>query len=224
MKPCNILLLTATITPPPNAAHLARTDPALRLQDYERALDQHLAELGRGVIDRLVFAENSASDVSSLIARADAVGLRDKTEFLVFDGLGYPPEYGRAYGEMRLVDHTMQHSKIIAAEDVAATMIWKLTGRYVVRNLEAIVARRPAAVDLYCNMRNYPRRWVDMYLMAWTRRGYEAFLREVAEQIRVGTPERPYGGSPEELLRDLLERPHPGVRLAPRFNVTPIID
>jgi hypothetical protein len=91
MRPRNILLLTATITPPKNAADLARTDATLRLRDYEDAIEHHLAELSRGVVDRLVFTENSASDVSSLVDRVDRRGLREKVEFIVFDGLDYPP-------------------------------------------------------------------------------------------------------------------------------------
>jgi hypothetical protein len=224
MVPRNILLLTATITPPKNAADLARTDATLRLRDYEDAIDHHLRELAHGAVDRLVFTENSASDVSTLVEKVARAGLRDKVEFIVYDGLRYPPEYGRGYGEMRLVDHTMQHSRIITSAEAQHALIWKVTGRYVVRNLKAIVKRRPAGVDLYCNMRNYPRRWVDMQLMAWTRHGYDTFLRGVADRIRVGLPETPSGTSPEHLLRGVFEQPRLGARLAPRFNVTPIID
>jgi hypothetical protein len=38
----NVLLLTATVTPPPGVPSLQRTNPAERLRDYEEALSFYL--------------------------------------------------------------------------------------------------------------------------------------------------------------------------------------
>ena len=97
----NVLLLTATITPPAGVPLLARTDPKARLQDYEKGLQFYLQFINKG-IDAIVFAENSNSDVSTLKNIVTQSGLQDAVEFLVFGGLDYPPSYGRAYGNLNL--------------------------------------------------------------------------------------------------------------------------
>ena len=61
----NVLLLTATVTPPAGVPSLQRTNPAQRLRDYEEALSFYLPLVGT-TFDAIVFAENSASDITSL--------------------------------------------------------------------------------------------------------------------------------------------------------------
>jgi hypothetical protein len=214
----NILLLTATITPPVGVPFLARTDPALRLQDYEQALAFYLTLVGR-CVDEVVVAENSNSDVSRLRALAERPGQAGRVEFLVFDGLDHPAAYGRGYGEFKLIDHVMAHSRAVRAHGGRAT-VWKVTGRYVVKNLGRIIERRPAAFDLYCNVRNWPRRWADMYLLAWSAEGYRALIQGYCEQLR----EENSRVSPEVRFRDLVEAAPAGVKVIPRFTVTPLIE
>jgi histone H3 len=107
------VLLTATITPPPGATHLARTDPKIRLGDYRKAFDFYCSALAAGVIDQLIFAENSQSDIRSLRDVTEKHGVTAKTEFISHPGLDYPPEYGRGYGEFMLVDRAMASSLLI---------------------------------------------------------------------------------------------------------------
>lgn len=214
----NILLLTATITPPRGAPMLVRVDPAVRRRDYQAALAFYLELLG-GCLDHIVFAENSNSDISSLRDLADRSGRGDRVEFIVFDGLDHPPACGRGYGEFKLVDHAMRHSRAVAGARGAAT-VWKVTGRYIVRNLERIIRHSPAGFDLYCNCRNRPQRWVDMYLQAWSERGY----REV---IRGRYPELSEDGanvSAEVRFREWVDAAPPVVAVARRFTVTPLVE
>ena len=91
----NTVLLTATITPPINAVQLSRVDPSLRMQDYTTSLIFYLDELRKGVISGLIFAENSDSDIQSLQSLVASHPMKDSVEFISFQGLDYPPEYGR---------------------------------------------------------------------------------------------------------------------------------
>ena len=191
-KPVNILLMTATITPD-NSPELARTDPALRLEDYAQALDFYIGQLGtagrRGAIDAVVFAENSDSDVSSLRALAQARGAGDRVEFIANYGRHSFPGRDRSVGESALLDHAMVTSRLIAAAGAGA-VVWKIPGRYRVRNLAATVRAAPARFDLYCDVRNRPIAWLDLRFMAWTPAGYDRLLRGIAE--RLGTdPKEP---------------------------------
>jgi hypothetical protein len=214
----NILLMTATITPPPGARALARTDPVARLRDYISALRFYLS-LG-APLERIVFCENSGSDIEPLRSLARQLGADDRVEFLVFNGLDFPPEYGRAYGELRLVRHAMGHSRLIREAGEMA-VIWKVTGRYIVRNLQRIVATRPAGVDLYFNARRWPRRWIDLYLLAWTPAGYARGIDGLREVVREDADLI----SAETKVWDLLvDHPDPTLRTRPRLAIEPRIE
>jgi hypothetical protein len=128
IKTRNTILLTATITPPVNAVQLSRVDPSLRLQDYTTSLGFYLEQLKKGVVSGLIFAENSNSDIQSLRSLVESHPMKDSVEFISCQGLDYPPEYGRGYGEFKLVDHAMRHSKLVQAMD-QSDKIWKITGR-----------------------------------------------------------------------------------------------
>ncbi|MCX7020416.1 MAG: hypothetical protein NTY46_15790 [Candidatus Sumerlaeota bacterium] len=45
------------------------------------------------------------------------------------------PQYGRTYGEFRLFDHALTHSKLLAGIE-PESRIWKITGRCKISNLE----------------------------------------------------------------------------------------
>lgn len=171
-----ILLLTATITPLNGINKLAYADPAKRLRDYERALEHYLTLLRPN--EKIVFCENSGSDLRSLKDIAHRMNAQDRIEFLSFHGNDFPPHYGRGYGEFKMVDHVMNTSQFIreARDD---TVIWKITGRYIVENLHAVTDTRPRKSALYCNFRDYPRKgWMDLFLMAWTRASYRTYLAD----------------------------------------------
>ncbi len=184
----NILLMTATITPD-NPPELVRVDPALRLDDYAQALAFYLDQLAADAIQGIVFVENSDSDISSLAALVAARGMADRVEFIANYGRQSFPGRHRSYGESRLLDHAMATSRLVAAAGERA-VIWKITGRYQVRNLAQMVQTAPARFDLYCDVRNRPIAWLDLRFMAWTPGGYDRLLRDIAE--RLGTdPKEP---------------------------------
>jgi hypothetical protein len=212
----NILLLTATITPPAGVVALARTDPRVRLKDYEAALEFYAGLVGREV-DEIVFAENSLSDVSSLQAIARRRGIEDRVEFVVVDGLDYPVQYSRSYGEFRLVRRAMTESRILA--NVESAMVWKVTGRYVVRNLSEIIRRRPDC-DLYVNCRNLPSRLMDFFLYGFNAAGYRAVLMDFEDHVR----EDATGGPGEIAGRTVLDARLSRARIVRRFRVVPCVD
>src|SRR4051812_46455771 len=123
------LLLTATIQPPPGVPALARTDPTLRLGDYLRALRFYAALVGP-VFDKVVFAENSGYDLGVLQRAVHESGSSEFVEFVSCYGLDYPTQYGRGYGEMKLVDFAMANSLTLSRLRPADT-VWKCTGRYI---------------------------------------------------------------------------------------------
>ena len=210
--------MTATVTPPEGVVKLARIDPGLRLQDYLTALGFYLGCLEGGAIDAIVFVENSGSDLAALRALAARSPRRDKVEFIGFQGLDYPPEYGRAYGEMKLVDHAMVTSRLIG-QAPAEAMVWKVTGRYVVRNLRELV-RRPDHALLVCHCRNHPLRWADMCVMGWVNGTYRFLLEGCCERLK----ENLAGSSPEIEFRRVVDSGAEKWPVRRRFPVAPRLE
>jgi hypothetical protein len=171
----NIIVMTATITPKSDAFLLARTDPELRRRDYELALRHYLKALSRGVFDQLLFAENSGANLDALHALVRETGLADQVEFLSRYGLDYPSEYGRGYGEFLLLDRVMD-SPLMRAQS-PDSIVWKITGRYRIANIEQLIRKRPKHFDLYCNCKDYPVRWTDLYMQAWRVGVYAQHLK-----------------------------------------------
>jgi hypothetical protein len=211
----HILLLTATITPLPGINNLAYTDPAKRLRDYEVALEHYLRR--RRPNERIVFIENSCSSLSTLEALVHRMNATEAVEFLSFDGNHFPPTHGRGYGEFKMIDHAMASSRtLLGASDT--DVIWKITGRYIVENLQSIVDTRPAGIPLYCNYRDHPKKgWMDLYLIAWTPAFYREHLVGVYNRLIDDPDGRPV--TAEQLMREYLtEMRFPGPF---RFRRTP---
>jgi hypothetical protein len=215
----NAVLLTATVQAPPDARNLARRDSGQRLQDYLQAFDFYLGELRRGAFGVLVLCENSGCDLAPFAERATAAGLAPRVELLGHFGLDHPSRHGRGYGEFKLVDHAMRHSALIAELGPQA-LVWKVTGRYRVRNLQRLIATQPLHADLYCHCRNFPLRWLDMYLMRWNRRAYRGLIEGIYHALQQDDSPT----SAEQRFRDLVDRHRGGLRIVRRFAHVPRIE
>lgn len=167
----NIVLLTATITPRANQQNLAIIDPVDRLNDYRRALGHYDQLLRNRIIEGLVFVENSGYDFQEL----RTLYPNPRIEWLSTYDMDYPSTFHRGYGEFRLIDYAMENSVSINASP-SETVVWKVTGRYIVKNLSRVIRFAPKRFDLYCSSSD---RWTEMSLMAWTRHGHKQLLREV---------------------------------------------
>ena len=95
------------------------------MDDYVRAFRYYLGTLGT-TFDRIVFVDNSASDLGTLEALVAGSSMSERVELLSFFGLDYPSAFGRGYGEFKLIDYAMDNAKLLQ-DDV---VVWKCTGRY----------------------------------------------------------------------------------------------
>jgi hypothetical protein len=124
------LLLTATVDPR-DCAFVARRDPRLRLRDYTDSLRRWLHQDHVGPI---VWCENSGWPLDELFDLVDAERASARVRFVSFTAA---PANGRGkgYGEMEIIERAL--AAIDAAPD---TIVIKVTGRYYVNNIGAIVA------------------------------------------------------------------------------------
>ncbi len=160
------LLMTATVAPA-GGMRTVLANPDARRDEYIRALLFYRALIGRG-IDRIVFVDNSNSDLSAFHPVAEGYPIT----LLSYQGISYPSSYGYGYGEMALVQHAMDH-----VPELGEGIVVKVTGRYRVTNLARVV-RSASGVDFAGDIWNRRQPWLDMRVVMWTKRGYDALLRD----------------------------------------------
>src|SRR5260370_991740 len=149
LKKPGVLLMSATIAPSKAMPGSTRNDPQVRLTDYIAAL-KFYQSIPSNVIDRIVFLENSDSDLTPL-KNALAANSKMKVEFISVDSQ-YSPERGKGFGEFRMLDEGLEKSTFIGADDY----VWKVTGRLIIRNIAALVVSAPADYEVYCDLRDVP--------------------------------------------------------------------
>jgi hypothetical protein len=177
-----VALLTATVHPKAGQGTLSVTDPQDRLRQYLWAFAFYLR-----LPIRVILAENSGADLTDFSEMARAAGRLDQVELLALT-TDWQPEMGRGYAETLLVSSAMEQTTSLES---AGQMVWKVTGRYQVKNLVKIIEDAPAA-DVYMNLRSIPRRWADLRVFGVTKRGWallEPRLSELRSDIGTGPPE-----------------------------------
>ena len=218
----SLLLMTATIRPPQGVPALQRVDPAERLADYERALAFYLS-LSSVTVDRVVFAENSGSDLGSLERIAQQAGGRKDVEFLSFEGLDYPVEHGRSVGETRLIETALERSRLLS-ELGDDTLFWKVTGRLRFVNIDRLIATTPAGAGLYVDFRRFPRPWVDTRVFACTPRAFRELLLSRIGLMRQNELDRTGYSAPEHRLFEELLPERDRYEIVPRLRAEPRIE
>lgn len=216
----NILLLTATVRPPEGAIGLVRIDPKARMDDYAGAMVFYLEALRSKIFDNIVFVDNSNSSLSFLKTCVYSSGLNARVELISYAGLDYRPEFGRTFGEFKLIDEAYVLSRTLKEADASA-VVWKITGRYTVQNIASLIKSRPRGCDLYCNARRIPAKYLDLYCISWNEKGYIKFIKNIYKKLNVSNTLVPGENIFYEILFD--GKSANQIAVKPRFKVTPYI-
>ena len=210
-----------------NVTRLA--DPAVRRAQYEAALRFYLSRPG-GMIDGILFCENSDADLSSLevIARDEnPAGIPVRFFSQKAD---CPAEYGKGHSELQLMDRAWEAEIRGKAE---SSRWWKITGRLEIANIETLIATAPKDFEIYLDLRMVPGvlrffgtdRWADTRIIAFTPEGYRKHL--LGMKRVVGTPDHAVMANhhvPElSLFPYLLASWEAGEGVAPRFTRQPVM-
>lgn len=140
------ILLTATIEPG-NVPFLKRADPEVRRRDYRDAFVRWLAA---PLANPIVFCENSGADLSDFEELARTRRGRAPVEILSFRGQRDVNRKGKGYGELRIIEHALAASRLIAD----APLVMKVTGRLYVANAAAILTRLgTTSAAVLCDLR-----------------------------------------------------------------------
>lgn len=189
------LLMTGTIAPPRDAPELAVRDVAARIDAYREALSFNLGLLAQGVIGRLVFVENSDHGMAPF---ADLVGpeLSEDVALVSYDGIGAGPATTRFHGECLLLRHAFRI--VPGLDDDASGPVFKVTGRYRVRNLAALLGGTGADFDVALHCRNRPMRYVDFGIAGFRPSRAAAFLDRVLARPGIEAAD-------ERVLREMMD-------------------
>jgi hypothetical protein len=199
-----------------------RSDPQLRLKDYLDALGFYL-RLPVATVDAIVFAENSGADLTPFRRFAEQHANGKQVEFISFPhGNDFPPEYGKGYGEMTLMNYALDKSRLVSPD----RWIWKATGRLILSNAVRLIATTPETerIEVYADLHSgLPRfltgrprlGWFDPRFYAFKRRGYDSFFRLPEEQLRRANIEYSY--------YDSLVAGWKAGRITPRLRCQPLI-
>jgi hypothetical protein len=206
----DVLLLTATVSPRQDQPKLAVVDPAERLEEYRKALEHYSQLLESGVIAGIIFAENSNYDLAKLAALFPSA----RIEWLSIDPGSHRPDFHRGYAEFKLIDAALARSSFLQrpSHDVR---IWKVSGRYVVRNLGRVVRWSPRKFDLYASI---ARDWFEMSIIAWSPTAHQQLMQGIWRHFASAE-------APERILYRLLQVPNTRtLRVVRSFTWPPVIE
>lgn len=206
------LIMSATLVPP--IAAVARADPTDRLNDYLDALRYYL-DLPNTVIDRILFVDNSDSDLTPLADLVSQFPHDKDVELISFEGNDHPYQRGKAYGEFKLMDYGLAKTTLFGPDDI----VWKITGRLKFLNLSEMTRYcQNLTFDLICDLHNVP--WVgsgkwrnyhnmDLRVFAFRMHAYDLILRD---QWRAHE-----SGFDAEFMYYLMRKEYQNLCILPRF-------
>lgn len=147
------LLMTATIAP--RNCPDAEFSDGERREQYLKAFSFYLGLLANSTTckyDGIIFAENSAADISDF-KKMVPCHLSNCVEFIKAPSELFPVEL-RKNNEFLLIDYVVDHSVLVRE----ALCFFKVTGRYWFRNINSLVGEIRTvgeSLDLYCDQRDH---------------------------------------------------------------------
>ena len=158
-----LLVMTATIAPPPNA-QVKRSSPQVRLEDYKRALRFWL-RYPHAAAERILFLENSGADLSELRAIAETENpLRREVEFLSLPVREIPSGTNYGFAEMQMLDEGLALSKLRHNTTHMIKVTGRLTFPALGKALDCVLGSSSSPFELM----------IDCRKLGLFRRGYDA--------------------------------------------------
>lgn len=176
-----VLLLTAHVTPAPDAANHTQFDPAERIADYAGALEFYQS-IPPDEVRLILFCENSGKGAEDVRARLSPAETAPELLMHSYES-PVPPRSGKGRGELELIDRGMD---ILAPLLRPGEAVWKITGRLQVTNIRDLIRTQPDRFALYADFRHVPligdslggNDWVDMRCFAFTAEGHDRYLKD----------------------------------------------
>ena len=148
----NKLLMTGTINPSVyNNTGVVITDVSQRLYQYEYTIERYIKFSD---FDCIIFAENSNYDFDSGKFENLAKEYNKNFEFISLKGYYKENvEYGKSYGDSRLITDAINNSKLINNDDT----IFKVTGRIYIQNINKMIKYSQKYKNVFISKNNDKR-------------------------------------------------------------------
>ena len=215
-----VLLLTASVDPK-GMPDLTQPDPLDREKTYAQYFEYYVRNHPR--VRKIVFAENSGWPLdrfNEIAARANP--LAKKVEVLSFDCNNFPRERGKSYGELLLIEKTLERSSLAKRNKY----IGKMTGRNLLMNLTPLLESIDSDFEFYCDIRDHNfyqllgmadcGHHCDSRFFIFTNSFYDKYLKGSHAACSVGN-----GYLIEGLLFDLVKTTAPTEPIIKRFDIEP---
>jgi hypothetical protein len=88
------------------------------------------------------------------------------------------------------------------------------------KNVENVIRTKPADAHFYCNCRNLPIYWVDLYVLCWNAKFYEQHIKGMYLDLR---SDGEFGGA-EQAFRRKLESRSSRMSIVKRFTTVPLLE
>jgi hypothetical protein len=181
-----LLTMTACIDPSTGGYLSQRSDPQIRLADYEVALRYWLHYPDKR-LGKILFIENSGYSLRSLESIAEKENPFEKSvEFVSMDCNWYPPDGHYGYAELRALDLGLQQSKLKSE----TTHMIKATGRFQFPSLSKLLDRLPTDFDVAADARvrkilrgKNERPFITAQIILFSHSFYERYLQKGYEEL-----------------------------------------
>lgn len=174
-----IVLVTGTIVPSLEQKNLTLVNGNERENQYREALK---ALLQCEKIDRIVFCDNGEFSFDWKEEQALADSLNKKLELISFRGnTDAIIKHGKGYGEGQIIEYVLEHSELMKQNDQG---FFKLTGRLVVSNLDAIAVKIDESMNYFNPMYMNPgKHMTDTRFYYVLKEDYKKHLLKVYHQV-----------------------------------------
>ena len=181
-----LLVMTVCVDPSNGNYQLQRSDPHLRIKDYQAALRFWLQYPDRR-IDKILFIENSGYPLDSFQKIVhDENPLNKTVEFVALDCNWYPPGSHYGYAELRMLDLGLQASKL---RETTTHMI-KVTGRLTFPGLSGLLDRVGTNFDAVADARTWRTPFkrhavpfVTTQILLFSHRFYQLHLQDAYREM-----------------------------------------
>lgn len=120
-----VLLLTGCIKP--------NVDDKIAVSNWKKRQDMYVEAISWYAVNtnyKIVFVENSGTDVSDLIVKCKNVDIH------TFTSIPDIPDRSRSYKEMQIMEYAFKHSPFLQSDNI---MVVKITGRLKLLNINQLV-------------------------------------------------------------------------------------
>ncbi len=184
-SPIYSVVMTACINPDKNT--VSRSNPETRLKDYEHGLKFWL-ELQEERIKSIIFIENSGYPLETLINLSQSHNpWKRECEFISLNCNEIPSGLHYGYAEFKLLDLGLLKSKLYEKSHVFI----KATGRYSFPKISRLLNLLPEYYKIAADTRDvsqfvpYPRRYVTVALILFSKDFYQSHLREIYKEMQL---------------------------------------